>query len=70
VTALIRFSSVRYFIRSSWILPGDHRSQALLLGRQVHSSSLSYGISRNERRSAVMAHGSFEVWEAPERPVR
>src|SRR5665647_423341 len=49
VTALIRFSSCRYFSRSSRMRSAGTRSSRWRLASRFISSSLSYGISRKSR---------------------
>src|SRR5580658_5003549 len=54
VTALMRFSSVRYFSRCSWILCGATRSLRCCFDCRFSSSSSSYGRERKLRSSVDM----------------
>src|SRR6266404_1075879 len=55
VTALMRFSSVRYLMRSSCTLCGATRSCRCFLAFRLSSSSSSYGRARKLRNSVDMS---------------
>src|SRR6202161_1310899 len=54
VTALMRFSSVRYLMRSSWMVSAATRSRRCFLALRFSSSNSSYERDRKLRSSVVM----------------
>src|SRR5712691_1828125 len=66
VSALMRFSSVRYLSRSSWILCGATRSRRCFLAFRFISSNSSYEIERKFRSSLDMLLLDTEIERSPE----